>query len=330
MEAPSGKVIFSGIQPSGDLHIGNYLGAIRQWVKLQEGNTAYYCIVDEHAITVPYSVEKLPDRILDVAAVYMAAGVDPEKSVIFVQSQVPAHTQLAWLLGVNTPMGELRRMTQFKEKEAKQKKESSLGLFSYPVLMAADILLYKASVVPVGEDQTQHIELTRDIAERFNNKYGEVFVVPEAYLKSEVARIMSLDDPTKKMGKSDASKTQIGITDEPKVIEKKIMGAMTETEPVISFEKSGPAIKNLLNIYKAFTEETQEEIEEKFEKRGHKEFKEALAQVVIQGLAPFQKKYKRLRQDDDNLRVMLGRGQHKATQVATQTLQEVKRQMGLL
>src|SRR3989344_8462789 len=224
------KIIFSGIQPSGTLHIGNYLGALKQWVELQENNTAYFCIVDLHAITVPYDVERLPEHILNAAAAYLAAGVDPNKSTIFVQSHVPAHAELAWLLGTTTPQGELGRMTQYKDKSTKQKESGTLGLFAYPVLQAADILLYQTNIVPVGEDQKQHIELTRDIAKRFNNKFSEVFTIPEAYINgspdrlaspkpsAQAGRIMSLTDPTRKISKSDEGKSYIALTDAPDII----------------------------------------------------------------------------------------------------------------
>ena len=330
MEMPQQKTILSGIQPSGIIHIGNYLGALKQWVALQENNETYYCIVDLHAITVPYDPATLSERVLDVAALYMAAGLDPGKSVIFVQSNVPAHAELAWLLGVNTPYGELSRMTQFKEKSEKHKQDSTLGLFAYPVLMAADILLYQPHLVPVGEDQTQHVELTRNIAERFNNKYGETFTLPEAYIPKASARIMSLTDPSKKMSKSDTEKSYIALTDEPDVIRKKISTAITDTEPIFSFEKSGPAVKNLLAIYQAFSEEDSAVIEERFAGKGYKEFKEGLADLLIEKLEPIQKRYKELREDDTEIRVTLGRGAHNAQTKANQTLHVVKEKMGLL
>ncbi|MEX0649960.1 MAG: tryptophan--tRNA ligase [Candidatus Andersenbacteria bacterium] len=330
MEKPTDQKILSGVQPSGVLHLGNYLGAIKQWVDLQEGNTAYYCIVDEHAITVPYDPKTLPDRVLDTAAMYLAAGLDPNQSVIFVQSHVPAHTELAWLLSTTTPFGEMNRMTQFKEKKAKQKEQSTLGLFSYPVLMAADILLYQANIVPVGEDQTQHVELTRDIAKRFNSTFGEVFTIPKAYIPEGVARIMSLTDPKKKMSKSDSDKSYIALTDEPDVIRKKIASAVTDTKPIFSFEKSGSAVKNLLTIYRAFSDSSTEDIEANFANKGYKEFKEELADVIISALTPIQERYKEIRVDEAEMRVALGRGAHQAQSVANQTLHRVKEKMGLM
>lgn len=330
MESPSNQTILSGIQPSGTLHLGNYLGALKQWVTLQEENTAYYCIVDLHAVTVPYDAKALHNRVLDAAALYLAAGVDPEKSTIFVQSHVAAHAELAWLLGATTPFGELSRMTQFKDKAAKQKDGSSLGLFAYPVLMAADILLYRANTVPVGEDQTQHIELARDIAKRFNNQFGEVFNIPKAFIPQQTARIMSLVDPTRKMSKSDGEKSYVAITDDPDVIRKKIMSAVTETEPIFSFEKSGPAVKNLLTIYQALTDKNPNDIEAEFADTGYKEFKETLADVVVESLKPIRETYAEIREDDDDLRIILRRGAAQASQVANETLQAAKEKMGLL
>jgi tryptophanyl-tRNA synthetase len=329
MDLPKNKIIFSGVQPSGTLHIGNYLGALKQFVALQENNTAYYCIVDEHAITVPYEPAQLPERVHDAAALYLACGIDPEKSIIFVQSHVGAHTELGWLLGTMTPFGDLKRMTQFKEKSTKQA-TASLGLFSYPVLMAADILLYKTEVVPVGEDQVQHIELTRSIAKRFNGHYGDILTIPEVFLDKSAARIMSLTDPTKKMSKSDTDKSYIALTDEPDTIRAKIKSAVTETEPVFSFKESGPAVKNLLTIYQALSGEEPEAIEQKFNGRGYKEFKEALAELVVEKLTPIREKYQELRKDDTTLRLILGKGKTKAEQVANDTLRQVKEKMGLI
>jgi len=324
------QTVFSGIQPSGTVHLGNYLGAIKQWVALQENNTCYYCIVDLHALTTPYEPQELPERVLNAAAMYLAAGVDPAKSTIFVQSHVPAHAELGWLLSTQTPFGELNRMTQFKEKSTKQADNTTLGLFAYPVLMAADILLYRTNHVPVGEDQKQHLELARNIAERFNNKFGETFTVPEPHIPKTSARVMSLSDPTKKMSKTDAASSYIALTDSPETIQKKIKSAVTETEPVFSFEKSGPAVKNLLSLYHALSDEEPATIEQKFTGQGFKEFKESLADVVISALAPIQKKYAELRENDDELRILLGRGKHHAEQVANETLRRVKDRMGLV
>ncbi len=333
------QVIFSGIQPSGTLHLGNYLGALKQWVELQTGNTAYFCIVDQHAITVPYEPAELPKRVLDAAAMYIAAGIDPEQSTIFVQSHVGAHTELGWLLATITPYGDLSRMTQFKDKAQKQQTNTTLGLFAYPALMAADILLYQTNQVPVGEDQVQHVELTRSIAKRFNNKFGEVFTIPQVMLNKTArpdgqgslgaARIMSLADPVKKMGKSDPAPSYIALTDPPETIRKKIMSAVTETEPVFSFESSGPAVKNLLNIYAALSQEEHAAIEQRFAGKGYKDFKEALAELVIEKLSPLQEKFMALRQDETKLKEMLASGAAKASAVAQKTLTNVKQKMGL-
>lgn len=339
MEIPQGKTIFSGVQPSGSLHIGNYLGAIAEWVKMQEGNTTFFCIVDEHAITVPYDSSQLQQRILDTAAMYLAAGIDPAKSVIFVQSHVTAHTELAWLLATITPYGNLTRMTQFKDKSKKHSSKDvvSLALFAYPVLMAADILLYNTNIVPVGEDQTQHIELARDIAERFNARYKPIFTLPEAYIAKNTARIMSLKSPNQKMSKSDDEKSYIALTDAPETIKDKIAGAVTDTEAIFSFKTSdpagrvgGPAVQNLLAIYKAFSGKEEQDIEKEFVGKGYKEFKDTLAETIITSLTPMQEKYKAIRSDDTDLRFTLGRGMHRAQQVANATLHHVKEAMGLL
>lgn len=332
MELPSGKIILSGIQPSGTLHIGNYLGALKQWVALQQQNSCYYFVANDHAVTVEYDPKSLPTRVLDAAAIYIAAGLDPKKSVIFVQSYVPAHRELAWLLGNITYLGELRRMTQFKDKAAKQKNsEASLGLFAYPILQSADILLYQAHLVPVGEDQKQHIELARDIADRFNNRFGKAFTLPEAFINKSTLRIKSLEDPTRKMSKSDGEKSYIAITDEPDVIRKKIMSATTETDlPTEGLAKAGLAIKNLFAIYQAFSEERPETIEQKFSGKGYKEFKEALAELLVKKLTPIREKYQELRQDEKNLKTILEQGRAKAAVVANKTLQDVKEKMGLL
>ncbi len=331
-DLPSNKIVFSGIQPSGVLHIGNYLGAVKQWLALQEQNSSIFCIVDQHAITVPYDPKTLPDRVLDVAATYIAAGIDPEKSIIFVQSHVSAHTELAWLLSTLAPYGAMSRMTQFKDKSKKlsSKDSVSLALFSYPVLMAADILLYHPNIVPVGEDQKQHIELARDLAEKCNAQFGETFTIPEPYIPKTSARIMSLIDPKKKMSKSDPEKSYIALTDSPDVIRKKIAGAVTETDAVFSFTKSGPAVKNLLAIYKAFSNKEEGEIEQEFLDKTYKEFKTSLAETIIASLEPFQRKYNDIRDEDTELRLILGKGMHRAEGIANATLHQVKEKMGLL
>ena len=329
MSLPTNKTIFSGIQPSGILHIGNYLGALKQWIALQEENNAYYCIVDEHAITVPYDSKQLPSFVLDAAAMYLAAGLDPDKSTIFVQSHVPSHTKLAWLLATQTPLGELNRMTQYKEKSDKHKDQSSLGLLAYPVLQAADILLYQTNLVPVGEDQIQHIELTRDIAKRFNNKFGDTFTLPKPLINKDTARIMSTADPTRKMSKSDDPKHFIGLKDNEYTIREKIKAAVTETEPVFSFSNSGPAVQNLLNIYAAFSEENESEIEVKFQDQGYKEFKNALADIIVTKILPLEERSKKIRSDEKTLNRILSEGAEQAATSANETLQIVQEKMGL-
>ncbi|MBI4022378.1 MAG: tryptophan--tRNA ligase [Candidatus Andersenbacteria bacterium] len=329
MQQPNGLTIFSGLQPSGVIHLGNYLGAIKQWIALQDNNTAYYCIVDLHAITVPYEPAELPARILDAAALYLAAGLDPAISTIFVQSHVPAHTELAWLLSPSTPLGELSRMTQFKEKEAKHHASATLGLLAYPILQAADILLYQTDLIPVGEDQVQHIELARNIAKRFNNKFGRVFTVPEAFVNKTTARIMSLTDTSKKMSKSDNPKSYLALTDDADTIRQKINSAVTGTKPVLSFEKSGPAIQNLLRIYQAFSQEEPAAIEQKFTGQGYQSFKAALAELLATKLAPIRQRFRELRADENGLRNILAAGQDKAQAAANQTLTVAKEKMGL-
>ncbi len=330
MKAPTGKTILSGVQPSGTLHIGNYLGALKQWVGLQKDNSVFYCIVDLHAITVPYEVKQLPTYILDTAAIYFAVGIDPTKSVVFVQSHIPAHVELMWLLATQTWFGELERMTQFKEKAKKNQARPSLGLFAYPVLMAADILLYQADIVPVGEDQVQHVELARDLASRFNKKFGDTFKVPQSFLNAQTSRIMSIADPNRKMSKSDHAKSYIALMDGPEIIRKKIMSAVTETEPIFSFRNSGPAVQNLLHIYESFSEQSRADIEQQFTGYQYKEFKEALTDLIIKKLTPIREKYNKLRQDEQHLRSVLEEGHQKATAVANKTLQDVKEKMGLV
>lgn len=326
------KKVFSGIQPSGVIHLGNYLGAIKQWVAMQnEVDEAIFCIVDLHAITVPQDPAKLRENILSMAALYLAAGIDPKKSIIFVQSTRPEHAELAWILNTMAKMGELSRMTQFKEKSEKQISESaSVGLFDYPVLMAADILLYNATHVPVGEDQKQHVELTRDLAQRFNATFGATFTVPEPVIKKESARIMGLDDPTKKMSKSAASPLNyIAMTDEPDVIRAKFKKAVTDSGDVISATPDKPAMTNLLNIFSEVTGKKVAEIEAEFVGKGYGVFKEELAESVIRFLAPIQEKYIAYLQDEMALAKVLEEGSERARISASEMLKSVKDKVGL-
>lgn len=325
------KTIFSGIQPSGVVHIGNYFGAIKQWVEMQEdADSSVFCIVDLHAITVHQDPKELKENIYKMAALYLASGIDPKKSALFVQSSRPEHTELSWLLNCNTTMGELGRMTQFKEKSEFKKDSVSAGLFDYPVLMAADILLYQATHVPVGEDQKQHVELTRDIAERFNAKYRQCFTIPEPIIKTTSARIMGLDNPLKKMSKSAASPNNyIAIGDTAEVINSKIKKAVTDSGQGITKEKEKPAISNLINIYAEVTGMSVADIENRFSGRGYGDFKKELAEALVAYLEPIQNEYNRLLQDRASLVQILTDGSNKISSVAKNTVTSVKEAMGL-
>lgn len=326
------KRIFSGIQPSGNIHIGNYLGAIKQWVDLSsQFDESIYCIVDLHAITLPQDPKELKKKILEVAALYIACGVDPEKSVIFVQSTRPEHTELAWILNCQAKMGELYRMTQFKDKSVKGSAESAgVGLFDYPVLMAADILLYNTTHVPIGEDQKQHVELTRDLAERFNKTFGQTFTIPEPVIKKETARIMGLDDPTKKMSKSASSPLNyIAMTDDADTIRQKIKRAVTDSGSEIKASAEKPAITNLLNIYSEIAGKPVSEIESEFAGKGYGDFKNSLAEAVVEYLKPIQAKYNEIIKDEKSLKEILQKGSEKIAPLAQKTLSEVKEKVGL-
>ncbi|EGL83262.1 tryptophanyl-tRNA synthetase [Caldalkalibacillus thermarum TA2.A1] len=323
------KTILSGIQPSGLLTIGNYLGAMQHFVRLQDEADCYFCIVDYHAITLPQDPQELKENIRRLAALYLAVGLDPQKVTLFVQSDVPEHTELGWIMICQSHMGELERMTQYKDK-SKKLKSIPVGLFTYPALQAADILLYQATHVPVGEDQKQHIELTRDLAERFNHRYGEVFVIPEPMIASFGARIMSLDDPTTKMSKSNPNENSyISMLDEPKVIEKKIKRAVTDSGHEIRFDpEEKAAISNLMTIYGQFTGQTMEEVEQHFKGCGYGQFKKELAEVVIDSLRPIQEKYREIYPSSELDRV-LEEGAQKAREKAQQTLAKVKQALGV-
>ncbi|MEJ9212758.1 tryptophan--tRNA ligase [Bacillus smithii] len=323
------KTIFSGIQPSGTITLGNYIGAMKQFVELQDEYNCYFCIVDEHAITVPQDRLELRKNIRSLAALYLAVGLDPEKVTLFIQSEVPAHTEAGWILQCISYIGELERMTQFKDKSA-GKEAVSAGLLTYPPLMAADILLYNTDLVPVGEDQKQHIELTRDLAERFNKKYNDIFTIPEIRLPKAGARVMSLQDPTKKMSKSDPnSKAFITLLDEPKLIEKKIKSAVTDSEGVIRYDReTKPGVSNLLSIYSVLGNISIKELEEKYAGKGYGEFKQDLAELIIEELKPIQQRYAELI-DSEELDEILDRGAEKANYVANKMLQKMKNAMGL-
>ncbi|MBU2539607.1 tryptophan--tRNA ligase [Patescibacteria group bacterium] len=323
--------ILSGIQPTGDIHIGNYLGALRQWISLQDKNECIFFVADLHSLTVPYDPKTLQKSIIEKIISYVAAGLDPEKSAIFVQSQIKEHTELCWLLNTVCPVGELERMTQYKEKAKKFKNNINAGLLDYPVLMAADILLYKADAVPVGKDQTQHVELARTLARKFNQKFGKTFIEPADVLPKMGAKIMSLIDPKKKMSKTDAPQSYISLFEEPESIQKKIMSATTDSGKNIKYDlvkKAG--ITNLLTIYSLLENKPIKEIEKKFKNKGYSEFKKSLIKVVIDFLKPFRKKQKELATREVYIKEILSRGKNKAQSIAQTTIQEVKEKMGLI
>jgi len=321
--------IFSGIQPSGTLHIGNYLGAVKNWVALQEKYESIFCVVDLHAITVPQNPEELRQKTLELAKIYLASGINTQESTIFVQSQVPEHTELAWILNTITKIPELERMTQFKDKAKEQRQNSNAGLFNYPVLMAADILLYDTNVVPVGEDQLQHVELARTLAKRFNQQFGETFVVPEPYIVKEGMRIMGLDDPSKKMSKSAASELNyIALTDSPEKIREKIKKAVTDSGKNIRYADDKPAIKNLINIYSLLDNVKPEEVENIYKGKSYSEFKADLAEVIVDFLKNFQEKYDAI--DDNEVLKMLEAGKEKAKKMAEKKMNEVREKVGLI
>lgn len=324
--------IFSGIQPTGLIHIGNYLGAIKNWVKLQDEYDSIFCVVDLHALTVPQDPKTFKDKVFDLAATLLAAGLNPKKCLLFAQSHVPEHTEMTWLLNTITPIGELERMTQFKEKAEKFRESINMGLFDYPVLMAADILLYDAEVVPVGEDQRQHIELSRIIARKFNNRFGNTLIEPEALIQKEGARIMSLSSPSKKMSKSDNPENFIAISDEPEIIREKIKKAVTDSGKEIKYDpEQKPAISNLLIIFSQFSGRTIKEIEKEFTGKNYVEFKAALSETIIKGLEPLQVKRKELLvENPEKVNAVLKEGAKKARQIASKKLQEVKKKMGLI
>lgn len=324
------KTVFSGIQASGSLHLGNYLGAIRNWAAMQHDYNNYFCVVDLHTITVPQDPSTLRAKIREVAGLLFAAGIEADNSVVFIQSAVKAHSELAWILNCITPMGWLHRMTQFKEKSEKQKEEVSVGLFDYPVLQAADILLYDTHMVPVGEDQKQHVELCRDIAQRFNYRYGEVFVLPEAYIPPVGGRVMGLSNPEKKMSKSEEKKEDsIFLLDTPDEISKKVKKATTDSLRDISFDENRPGIYNLLTIYQLLTGQDKEKIERYFAGRSYKDLKDQVAEVVIESLRPLQSRYRELTREEGYLDGMLERGAVKAGEQAESKMRQVSEHLGL-
>jgi len=322
------KRIFSGAQPTGQLHIGNYLGALKNWVALQDEYESFYCIVNLHAITLPKDPKVLRQKTLDLARIYLAAGIDSEKSTVFIQSDVPAHAELTWVLSCISRMGELERMTQFKDKGKGNSERAGVGLFAYPVLMAADILLYQTDLVPVGKDQKQHLELTRDLAERFNRDFGETFRVPDPYIPPVGANILSLQEPTKKMSKSDDNPAgSIFLLDDADTITKKIKRAVTDSGTEIRFDAERPAITNLLTIYQLLTGKSPAEIEQHFEGKGYGQLKGDLAEAVVEFMRPFQDRVREF--DDATLNSILEQGAEKARDVAGRTLNDVYTKVGI-
>ena len=323
------KRLFSGIQPSGTLHIGNYLGAIKQWTELQKDYEAIFCVVDLHAITVPQDPQELQKKSLEIAKSALAAGVDPQKCTLFVQSHVREHTELAWILNTVARLGDLSKMTQFKDKAKEGDETAGVGLFDYPVLMAADILLYDTAVVPVGEDQVQHIELTRTLAERFNKRFGETFILPEAKLVKEGARIMGLDDPSKKMSKSASSEyNYIALTDNSETVRRKIKKAVTDSGSEIVYSDEKPALKNLINIYTLLSGESIEAIQKKYTGKGYGDFKTDLAEVIVNFLTPFQDRLKNI--SDAEAQTILMAGADKARAIASEKMKLVRERVGFL
>jgi len=322
------KRIFSGAQPTGNVHLGNYLGALKNWVALQHEYESFFCIVNLHAITVPQDPKLLLEKTRDLARIYLAVGIDPQVSTIFIQSDVPEHAELTWVLNCVARMGELERMTQFKDKAKKQQENVSVGLFDYPVLMASDILLYQTDLVPVGDDQKQHLELTRDLAIRFNRDYGETFKVPNAYIPKVGARIMSLSDPLKKMSKSDDDPNGcVLMMDDADTVQRKFKRAVTDSGTEIRFDPSRPAIHNLLEIYHLITGKSQQEVEEHFAGKGYAQLKGHLAEATVEFLRPIQRQVNEI--TDERLDQLLEQGREKASAIASATLASVYERTGI-
>ncbi|MDD3765576.1 MAG: tryptophan--tRNA ligase [Eubacteriales bacterium] len=325
------KIIFSGVQASGFLTLGNYIGALRNWAKLQDDYNCLFCVVDQHSITVRQKPADLRKNAMDILKLYIASGIDPHKNILFFQSHVPQHVELAWVLNCNTYMGELQRMTQFKDKASRHSDNINAGLFTYPVLMAADILLYQTDVVPVGNDQKQHLELTRDIAQRFNNIYGDVFKVPEPYIGSVGARVMSLQDPTKKMSKSDSNPNgYIAMLDDPDTIVRKIKRAVTDSESEVAYREGKDGINNLLNIYSAVADKTIDEAVAEFSGKGYGDFKVAVAEAVVECLRPVQQKFNELSKDKGYIESIYKEGAARAERMAARTLRKVYKKIGFI
>ncbi|MBQ7866681.1 MAG: tryptophan--tRNA ligase [Clostridia bacterium] len=327
--APQKKIIFSGIQPSGTLTLGNYIGALRNFKKLEDEYQCIYCVVDMHAITVRQEAAALRKRCLELAGIYIASGLDPKKNVIYCQSHVSGHAELSWILNCFTYMGELNRMTQFKDKSAKHADNINAGLFTYPVLMASDILLFQTDLVPIGADQKQHLELTRDIAQRFNGVYGDVFTIPEGYFGKVGSRIMSLQEPTRKMSKSDPEDTFIALLDPPDVIRRKVKRAVTDSDAEIRFDPANkPGVSNLLSIIAALNDQTPDQVAAELQGQGYGKLKERVADCVIATLEPMQAEHKRLMADKAYLQGVLDENAQIANKMAMKTLRKVQRKVG--
>ncbi|MBR3873348.1 MAG: tryptophan--tRNA ligase [Clostridia bacterium] len=327
--APQKKIIFSGIQPSGTLTLGNYIGALRNFKKLEDEYQCIYCVVDMHAITVRQEAAALRKRCLELAGIYIASGLDPKKNVIYCQSHVSGHAELSWILNCFTYMGELNRMTQFKDKSAKHADNINAGLFTYPVLMASDILLFQTDLVPIGADQKQHLELTRDIAQRFNGVYGDVFTIPEGYFGKVGSRIMSLQEPTRKMSKSDPEDTFIALLDPPDVIRRKVKRAVTDSDAEIRFDPANkPGVSNLLSIIAALNDQTPDQVAAELQGQGYGKLKERVADCVIATLEPMQAEHKRLMADKGYLQGVLDENAQIANKMAMKTLRKVQRKVG--
>lgn len=323
--------IISGIQPTGQIHIGNYLGAIRQWIDLQKKEEVVFFIADLHSLTITQDPQKLQENILETAVAYLVLGIDPQKSTFFVQSAVKEHTELCWILNTVCPVGDLERMTQYKDKSKQFKKNVNAGLLTYPILQAADILLYKSEAVPVGKDQVQHIELARTIARKFNQKYGKIFPEPKPILSKSGAKIMSLSDPRKKMSKSLGPSSYISIFESPEQIKKKVMSAVTDTGKQIKYNpKSKPGISNLLTIHSLFSRRTIKELEKKFKGKGYSAFKKSLAALLIDSLEPWRKKREELLARKVYVEEALKLGAKRARRAAQSTMQEVNKKTGLI
>lgn len=328
--AQSKKVIFSGIQPSGALTLGNYIGALRNWAALQDDYECFYCVVDMHAITVRQDAAALRRRCVETMALLIACGIDTDKSTLFMQSHVSAHAELAWALNCYTYMGELNRMTQFKDKSARFSDNINAGLYTYPVLMAADILLYQANLVPVGQDQKQHLELARDVAERFNSAYSPTFAVPEPYIPKVGARVMSLQDPTKKMSKSDDNENAyISLVDDADAVVRKVKRAVTDSDGQVRFTEDKPGVSNLISIYSACSNKDIAAIEAEFANSGYGELKEAVAESIISVLEPLQKRFRDILDDKAYCNEVIAKGRDNASRVASKTLAKVYRKIGL-